>query len=210
MKPAEYLSSIEEILRQFYPYIVSLVWGFIYGNTAIAPSAVLDLVAEDIIQMSLIKLWLALLVEEKEILSLKSYVRSITYHEFISMIRSLKSDLPLPFDDDGELLQGKALFIQSEEMGNPEHVYEQKVGVTALLEETAYRVSKLSPKQQRAMICSLKERVDDLLQLTEALKRHGIDAEGFQWPETKEEIKGLKANVSPAREKLRSIEHVLA
>lgn len=197
----------EEILERYNWYIVLVAWQIVLRSTRIAHPAVLDLLVDDLIQNSRVKLWLALKVST--IGNLKSYIRQIVHHEFINLVRQHKPVLPLPIDDDGELLAGKLMVTQSEEMDNPERIFEQEEAVASLLDRTTCGVPKLSPKQKRAMICSLKERVDNILQLTEVFKSHGIDVEAFQWPEIKDEVKGLKANLSAARENLRSGEPVI-
>ena len=52
------------------------------------------------------------------------------------------------------------------------------------------------------MICSLRERVDDFIQLASAFKMRRIDIEGLQWPQEKSEKQVLQASLSCARRKV--------
>ncbi|HEY3993763.1 MAG TPA: hypothetical protein VGM01_12920, partial [Ktedonobacteraceae bacterium] len=50
-----------------------------------------------------------------------------------------------------------------------------------------------------AMICLLRDRVDNLTQLVEAVKMYKVDIEGIRWPIGKEEKQLLQASLGPAR-----------
>jgi hypothetical protein len=52
------------------------------------------------------------------------------------------------------------------------------------------------------MLCSLKERVDDLKQLVEAFKAYKLDIQAIQWPAGKAEKQLLHASLVPAKKTL--------
>jgi DNA-directed RNA polymerase specialized sigma24 family protein len=191
---------VEELLEYFDPYIVAQVEVRAYRSTNIAHPEVLDLEIDEIIQKVRIKFWRALL--EKNIRSPRAYIRRMVHNEFIDVTRSHEPPLPLPVGEDGELYLGNVIVLPSEGMSDPACEIEQKEAADARMAEAATIVSRLPPRQQRATICSLKDRVDDLLHFVEALSRHEIDVEVEQWPAEKDDLQRLKASVSPARQKI--------
>lgn len=194
----------EEILAQNDWYIIFLAWQIVNGNTKFVHPAVLDLMVDDLIQNSRIKLWLALR-KGVSIHSLKGLIRQIVHNEFINLVRQHKPSLSLPLDDDGELRQGKPITGKSTDLDNPERVVEQEMMVDELLHTAAVGVATMRPCQKQAMICSLKETVEDVPQLKAIFEEHGVEIDAVVWPEEKSEVVRLKTSLSPARRRMRSM-----
>jgi hypothetical protein len=55
------------------------------------------------------------------------------------------------------------------------------------------------------MLCALKDRIDDVLPLIEALKKSGVNVDEIHWPEAKNEVKNWQASLFIARRKLRPL-----
>src|SRR5579859_5259355 len=123
----------------------------------------------------------------------------------MDMIRRYRPNLPLPVDEDGELYQGDVLMVPGEEMQDPLYELEQKEMAAEYITQVVDALSSFPPCQQQVMICSLKDQLDDVLPLTQAFKKFKINIETRRWPSKKKEVKNLKASLSAARKKLRSL-----
>lgn len=199
--PSAYDSDfVDAVLEQHDEYIVALA----RKNTphSVAPSEVLDLEIDELAQNSRIKLWLAL--QKRQITHPKSYIRCIVQTESVNMLRQHKLILPLPVDEDGELDQGDLLILAGEGMQDPLDELEREEMIADYITKAVDDVLKLPARQQLAMICSLKERIDDVLLLIETFKDHQTDIEAVSWPEEKEEIQKIRASLSVAQKKLRA------
>lgn len=190
-------SDIEEILVRFDPYIVMLVKNKTSSSSNIARPEVLDLEIDEITQRVRIKFWQALL--KKEIEHHRAYIRSIVSNEFNDIGRRRKAPLPLPTDEDGELYMGNVLLSESNELGDPATAFEREEGLDNLMELTAQVVHDLPPRMKLVMINHLKDRVDNLILLTEAFKKYKVTIKTMKWPDDPADSKRLKASLSPAR-----------
>jgi hypothetical protein len=63
-------------------------------------------------------------------------------------------------------------------------------------------VSTLPPLQKEAMICHLKEKIDNVLLLVEVFSKHGLYIQNMDWPTEKRKLQSRKSSVSPARQKV--------
>src|SRR5262249_156096 len=133
---------------------------------------VLDLEIDEIIQRVRIKFWRSL--KAKEIEHPKAYLRTIVNNEFNDLGRKRQAPLPLPTDEDGELYMGRVLLSESEGPADPAVEVEQEEAMNDLMELTTHIVIDLPPRMQHAMICHLQERVDNLILLTEAFEKLGV------------------------------------
>jgi DNA-directed RNA polymerase specialized sigma24 family protein len=189
--------SAEEILEQLDPYIIMLVKQRVQHSLTIAHPAVLDLEIDELIQRIRIKFWRAL--EEKSIEYPRAYVRRIVNSEFIDMTRRRKPLPSLSLDQEGEIFRGEALVALSESMADPASVIEQRAAVGSRMEEVARAVLQLPCRQKHAMICELRDRVDNVIQLNAAFQVRHVDIERWQWPAQKAEKQRLRASLSAAR-----------
>ncbi len=190
----------EEILVRFDPYIVAEVEKLARRSSNIARPEVLDLEIDEIVQRVRIKFWKAL--GTKHIEHPWAYIRRIVRNEFNDIPRKRKSPQPLPTDEDGEIYIGKVILSESEGMSDPAHEFELEEGLNEWIALAATVVSNLSQRQKHAMICLLKERVDNHIQLVDAFKKHEIDIDEFEWPEDEVDETRLKASLSAARQNI--------
>lgn len=193
-------ASIEEILERFDSYITLQVKEVVRQHPYIAHRAVLDLEVDELVQKVRIKLWRVL--KEKDIAYPKSYIWRVVRNEFVDMLRRMKPVYALPVDQDGEVYCGNVLVQSGVGMADPLDEVEQQDDVANCMKKTVDAVLQLPDRQQFAMICSLRERVDDLMQLVSAFKKRRIDIEGLQWPQEKSEKLVLQASLSYARRKV--------
>lgn len=131
----------------------------------------------------------------------KGYISSISQTVFIDEIRSRKRKYTerLPLDQNGELLQGKALITVSQGMGDPLTEYELKEFVTEVVDA----VLKFPPKKMAAMLRFLWDEIGNMFPLKEMVQQHGIDVERIPAPRTLKEVQRFRSLVSLARMELR-------
>ncbi|MDQ2907627.1 MAG: PMF1/NNF1 family protein, partial [Chloroflexota bacterium] len=124
--------------------------------------------------------------------------------EFINFCRRNRgTPLPLSLDSEGEIRHGQLLAGRSQEMEDPECIFEQRSAQADLMEHLADAIeTELPPRQKHAMICSLCDRVDDLLTLVAAFQERPEDIARAAWPQQREAEQRLKASLSPARQKI--------
>ena len=195
-------SLVEAILAEYFPYIVSLAQVFLNSYFKINDPISRKMVVDEVSQNALINFWLAL--QKRSIGNYRSYIHSIVRHEYVNIIRQFvryyKAFLPLETDEDGEIHHGKWLVACSEGMDDPELEYEQKSAAADYLDQIIQVVLELPPRQKQAMITSLIERVDDLVQLVDAFKLYDLDIGEFEeWPEDEIDVHRLKGSISHAR-----------
>lgn len=201
-------ADINAVLEKIDTYILTLVNKKVFRNGMHAD--VLQLERDELAQRVRIKLWHAL--EKKQITSYKMYIRQIVQHEFIDMLRGDKGVHPLPVDADGEFIPGSvlnAMLISNEGREDPSKEVEQKETSAEHLTRVAHDTIALPSHQQRAMICHLKEEVDDLLQLIKAFRSYDVSIETIHWPEEKHELHNLKSSLAPARKRLGTVREKL-
>jgi DNA-directed RNA polymerase specialized sigma24 family protein len=192
---------IEEILARFDPYIVAEVEKLLRRSSNVAHPEVLDLEIAEIAQQVRIKLW-RVLKKERQIEYPKAYILRMVKNEFIDFIRKRKPYLPLPTDEDGEIYMGNVVLTKSEGMSDPADEYEKEEGLNNWMALAALVVSNLSQRQKHAMICLLKERIGNCIQLMDEFEKYQIDIDVFEWPEDKIDETRLKASISAARQNI--------
>ena len=197
------VNEIDEILRQNDGYILTLARKKVPRH--IASPEVLDLEINELAQRSRIKLWRAL--QKRHITHLKAYIRRIVHSESMDMLRSYKPDLPLPVDENGELYQGDVLMVPGEGMQDPLYELEQKEMAAEYITQAVDVLRSFPPCQRQVMICSLKDQVDDVSTLMKAFKKFGINI--VSWPSQKKERIRLKASLSAAHKRVRSLKKQL-
>jgi DNA-directed RNA polymerase specialized sigma24 family protein len=195
------VNEIDEILRLNDHYILALAREKVPRHM-VSPE-VLDLEIYELAQRARIKLWRSL--QKRHITHIKAYIKCIIHSESMDMIRRGKSELPLPLDEEGELYQGGVLVVPSEGMRDPLYELEQKEMAAEYITQAVDILRSLPHRQQQAMVCSLKDQLDDVLALTKAFRKFEMNIEAVRWPSERKEVQNLKASLSIARKKLRSV-----
>jgi DNA-directed RNA polymerase specialized sigma24 family protein len=193
-------SDQEEILKKYEPYIRSLVRKQ-FPRDMVHPD-VLDLAIDEAAEEALVRLWSAL--QRNCITNVQAYIRPIIRSVIADLRRKHKPTQPLPVDEDGELDQGDVIATVGEGWHDPADEVEREEFVVNSLMQTVDEVLALPPCQQRAVICSLKDRIDNVLLLIETFREHQVDIEQVNWPEEREERQKCRASLTVARKKLRT------
>jgi RNA polymerase sigma factor (sigma-70 family) len=188
---------IEELLQQYDSYIVMQVRERVSHEPAFTRLPVLELEIDELVQLVRIKFWRIL--QEKEIQYPRAYIKRIVNSEFIDMMRRQKQLQPLPQDTDGEI-GGKLIAATDECTSNPIDIIEQQEEATECIDEVVTAILELPRRQQHVMVCSLRDRVDDLLPLVDAFQERERDIDEWQWPKDKGEKQLLRASLSYARQ----------
>lgn len=190
----------EETLKKYEPYIRSLVRKK-FPRDLVHPD-VLDLAIDEAVEEALVKLWSAL--QQNCITNVQAYIRSIIRSVIADMRRKHKPTQPLPVDEEGELYQGNVIATVGEGWHDPADEVEREEFVTNSLTQTVDEVLALPSCQQRAVICSLKDRIDDVLLLVETFRAHKVNIELVNWPGERDERQKSRASLAVARKKLRT------
>ena len=195
-------TDIAAVLFQYDPYLVKQVHDCMRLHPDVIRPELLDLETDELTQRVRIKFWHAL--EDKYIEYPKTYLKRIVHSEFIDLVRRIKPHytLDLPVDEEGELYQGHMLITPSVGMADPAVEYEEQVKATERMQEVVEAVMTLPVRQQHALICDMRDRVDDLEALTKAFKERKANIEQWQWPEQKQEKLLLRASLAYARLKV--------
>jgi DNA-directed RNA polymerase specialized sigma24 family protein len=191
-------ADVNELLERLDLYIVTLARTKVPRNI-VRPEMLADEI-EELAQKVRIKLWLAL--RKQRVDNLKAYIHCIVYTEVIDMVRRHRPMLCLPLDEDGELYQGNLIFASGEGMHDPGHEVEQAEERDNSMQGIFEAIIRLPPRQQYAMICSLKEQLDGVLPVIDTLKDQLTDLEAVNWPKEKNELQSLRSSLSIARKKL--------
>ena len=186
----------EDILKRFDHYIITQVQRLKRSYPPNIHESVKDLELDELIQCVRIKFWQAL--EKREIRYPAAYIKLIVRNEFINMLRRQKPLVPLPGDEE-ECMQSEMGIMLDRQAPDPAEEAEQREEARTRLKEVTRAVLALPPRQRFAMLCTLRERVDDLAQLTEAFKVYKVDIEAVRWPANKAEKQLLKASLIPAK-----------
>jgi DNA-directed RNA polymerase specialized sigma24 family protein len=181
----------EAILREIDGYVVVQAHRLIdlHMRRRYERADILDV--DELAQRSRIKLWKTL-EKNNDIVHLYSYVRHIVYSEFIDMQRQQKHFLPL-FIEENDLLESSS---------DPANEFIQRMENVQFFHKVARAVAALPPRQRLAMLCMLRDRVDDIVQLRAIFHLYNIDVDAARWPSEKAERRLLLASLSVARQKL--------
>lgn len=185
--------TVDVILLQIEPRIVALTRCIAYYDLS-------DWERDEIVQLVWIKLTRPL--AEKRIENLSAYLRATIRHEVSSYFRQYKPFYPLIVSEDGEVCGGKLLVSLSQGMGDPQIEVEQREALAELLNQVVEAILTLPAVQRRAMICSLREQMDDPSLLIHAFMQRHVDIATIVWPTDRAERQKLQASCSPARRAL--------
>lgn len=190
---------VNKSLERHFTYIVESVRIQLGYNNLLSNESTEE--ASDLVQATLIALWRRLCSEQGQINSPKAYIRRIVHSCYVDAIRRCKLTFPLPLNQEGELYQGRVLLVPGEGVQDPANEFEREELIAEVIDD----VLRLPPHQQYAMICMLKDEVEDTLSLEEAFRKRGIDIRKIDWPREAFEMQKLRSSLSAARKKLRSI-----
>ncbi len=87
-------------------------------------------------------------------------------------------------------------------MQDPAYEVEAQEIDSGTLRDITDTVNSLPSRQQYALICRLKDNLDDSLVLIDSLHNLEVDPEIVHWPEEKDDKQSLKASLSVVRKKL--------
>ncbi len=190
-------SNPDQNLEEHLAYIKTLARIEVSRNKVYSEMMVLE--ADELAQNACIKFWLG--CQKRFIAHPRAYIKYIVHSEFVDMIRRGKVTIPLCIDDEGELGCDLALEVDKRTQDTFDEC-EQKAEIVDQLDRIAQAVQRLPTCQQRAMICSLKDWVDDVDLLVDVFKQHGVNIEMVYWPEDRQQRQRIKASLSAARRKL--------
>lgn len=159
---------------------------------------------DDLFQTTLIAFWLRLVSEKAQIVSPRAYLVSMVHSRAVDITRQKqrhKVVQPLLTDQHGEVSWNDAFSIWNDEKQDPALICRYQ----ELMDEVVEEVLKLPMHQRRAMICLLKDEVEDISTFAEILRKHGINIDAVHWPQDAVASQRLRSSLSVARRKFRSL-----
>jgi hypothetical protein len=199
--PSQEGDFVSAFLEEYDVYIQSLVQT--QFPFAIFTADVVDLEIDEMVQLIRIKLWLIL--QNRPILHPKAYIKQTVRTMKIDKTRK-RRHFPLPVSDDGELCSGNLLITPGNGMRDPAYEVDAQEVDPDTLKCIADGIEALPSRQQYALMCRLKDNIDDALVLVDSLQNLDVDPETVHWPDDDDdgEKMRLKASLSVARKKLQS------
>ncbi len=190
------------ILEEYEGYIRKLAGKLIPQQ--VIRREVLDLELDDLVQTVLVKFWEAL--NKRHIDNYKSYLQRMVHNEAVNLLRKSRFNQPLDTDEEGEPYYGNVLVSQNEGTQDPLAILEEKESVSECIHRTVETVIAFPPLQRKAMLCLLKDRIDYMRELLDALRVHHIDVEQLSWSGNRGAIHSMKVSASLARKKLKALQ----
>jgi RNA polymerase sigma factor (sigma-70 family) len=141
----------------------------------------------------------------------EAYIAQIIRNKFRDHLRQEKRRSRLPtislsaYTENPDI---ELVAISCEGLINPANELDDRMEKIDFINNLAAALPKLAPRQRRAMICMLLDKVDDPLTLKQALKTNHIDASGMRWPSNRAEKRLLQASLPAARRTLASLLHI--
>lgn len=189
-----------EWLEEYDLYIRSQARKYVNRKRNMLHVDMLDMEIDDLAQQIRIRVWL---VQQKTTIdNPKAYISRVAHNESVTIIRQLKPVTSLPIDEEGELYQCESLFL-SAMTEDPLSEIEQQEAEQYYRQEAAHAISDLPTRQRQAILCSLKDKVDDLLVWVNTCKDYNMDMDVIEWPEEGQALQSMRSSMSAARKKLR-------
>jgi RNA polymerase sigma factor (sigma-70 family) len=138
----------------------------------------------------------------------EAYIAQIIRNKFRDYLRQVKRHSRLPtisLSTYAENLDIELVTISGEGLINPANELNDQMEKMDFLSNLAIALPKVAPRQRRAMICTLLDKVDDPLSLKQLLKSLHIDTSERCWPSDKAEKRLLKASLPAARRTLANL-----
>ena len=135
----------------------------------------------------------------------EAYIAKIIRNKFRDYLRKEKRRSLLPTISLSVLAEHSEVEFASlscQSLINPANALDDQVEKMDFLNNLAVVLPKVAPRQRRAIICTLLDKVDDPHQLKQALKRNHIDASEMCWPSNNAEKRLLQASLPAARRAL--------
>lgn len=194
-------AKFDEVVGPLVPFIYATARKYVSRTSQ--PVTLWCMDVDEVVQISLFQLWLA--YQRTPIDNFKAYARRVVHNEAVNLVRRRKREpvQRLQTGDDGEFYQGNQVHPRSlDEASDPQEVVAQQEYERELLMKVGGVVSKLPTCQKEAMICHLKEKIDNVLVLVDVFSEYDLHIQDMNWPVEKRELQSRKASVSPARRKV--------
>ena len=163
----------------------------------------LELEIDDLTQNIRIKLWESR--QKRPITNPRAYIKAIAYTKAIDIVRRHKPTVSLSVDENGDPCLGNLLILRNQGFQDPAYEVELEEIDPALLTKIVEAILSLPPRQRQAVLYSIREDKEDCLPLIRALMAQGLDIEALELPDEESAVCLLKASLSVARKKLRSL-----
>jgi RNA polymerase sigma factor (sigma-70 family) len=197
--------TINSLLEQVDDYIITLAHKHLPWQMSSLPTHELNV--NELAQITRIKLWQALqrhYVSDIKLSTIKAYTRTIVRNEAVNMLRAHKQTFPLPINEEGELYSGQMLMATTcESMQDPSSILEQQEQLTECAYTLANAIEALPARQRTAMLCEVKDHIEDTLPVLTHFRNAKNDIHTVKWPRERKEVHTFKSSLCISRKKLR-------
>lgn len=138
----------------------------------------------------------------------KAYIAQIVRNKFRDHLRKEKRRSSVPAISLSLFTGGPDRELAAsagEGLINPAKELDDQLEKMDFLNTLAVTLPKVAPRQRRAVICMLLDKVDDPLSLKQLLNSHHVDTSEMCWPSDKAEMRLLKASIPAARRTLANL-----
>jgi RNA polymerase sigma factor (sigma-70 family) len=138
----------------------------------------------------------------------EAYIAKVIRNKFRDYLRKEKRRSLLPTISLSvleEYSEVEFASLSDQSLINPANALDDQMEKMDFLNNLAIVLPKVPPRQRRAIICAMLDKVDDPHQLKQALKRNHIDASEMCWPSNHAEKHLLQASLPAARRALANL-----
>lgn len=206
--PSGHKSSIQMNCSLFYDDIenalqVKYEYSYFLKLTRSLYQGICDADLQDIAQEA----WISYLrrSEKVDIDKPESYITMVIRNKFNDYIRKEKRRYPFPTIPLSLLTENpevEFVSLSSRFLVSPVNEIDDLIESMDILNDLAVVLPKIPPRQRRAIICTLFDKVDDPSKLQQVLVSNHIDASEMSWPSNSAEKHLLQASLPAARRAL--------
>jgi DNA-directed RNA polymerase specialized sigma24 family protein len=191
-------------LNQLYLYTRVVVRRYLFRIRDIIPPELWKDEIDELTQVALFKFWE--ISQRKQIAHRHAYISRIVHSLVVDTARRYRATVGLPLDEYGEITKGKVIASLSDGMLDPASEIEHKEEKNACIEKVVRDIVSLPPCQRRAMICLLKDEVEEIQLYSGEFKKYGIAIDQVHLPNNRRAVQASRASLSVARKKMRSLQ----
>jgi RNA polymerase sigma factor (sigma-70 family) len=181
----------EDILMRYDGYIRTLVMRYV-SQISLPAGLEKVVIVDELVQETRIRFFHAL--EQTRIEHPQAYISHIVRSVCIDLVRRNRKPI-FTLDQTAEVV----------EVSHPSPANAEQQEERDIIDQAVAAILTLPQKQKQAMLCSLKEQLDDTSLIAEALLRYNINIRNINWPEEVQEKQRLRSSLVVARKKLRQV-----
>ncbi len=189
-------------LKELYPRIRTEVSKSLFKIRTMVPPELWRDEVDELTQIACFKYWQN--SQRKQIIYQHAYISKIIHSLIVDTVRRYKATAGMSIDEYGEVLDGRVLVSSGEGMLDPAYEFEQMEVKKDCIAKIVREIISLPSQQRGAMICLLKDKVEDVQGFAEEFRKYGIAIDLISLPNEKRALRASRASLSVARKKMRT------